>query len=170
MQLRTRQNHMIDFLFPAALLFVFAVSALTVILLAANIYRSTTAHSSLNHTAQASLAYISEKIHQNDMSQDVSIGIYNGCEALILEQTYNQASYRTYIYVYENELKELFAKKDTEFPPSTGKTIFTVEDFSMETVKDGLFRFSCTDAGGQAASAVVGIHSRNSSMQKGEQP
>lgn len=161
MQLRTRQTHMIDFLFPVALLFVFAVSALTVILLAADIYRSTTAHSSLNYTARTSLSYISEKIHQNDTGGQVSIGIYDGCDALILEQEYNQTAYRTYIYVYENELKELFAKKDTEFPASTGKTILAVEDFSMDTVKNGVFRFSCTDADGQTASTVVGVHSGN---------
>ncbi len=160
MQLRTRQNHIIDFLFPVALLFVFAVSALTVLLLAANIYRSTTAHSSLNYTARTSLSYISEKIRQNDTHGNVSLGVYDGCDALILEQTYNEASYRTYIYVYENELKELFAKKEAEFPASTGKTILTVEDFSMDTVENGLFRFSCTDTDGQTSSAIVGIRSR----------
>ena len=159
MQLRTRQNHMIDFLFPVALLFVFAVSALAVILLAADIYRSTTADSSLNYTARTSLSYISEKIHQNDTGGDVSIGVYDGCDALILEQEYNQAAYRTYIYVYENELKELFSKKEAEFPASTGKTILSVEDFSMDMVKDGVFRFSCTDSDGQTASTVVGVHS-----------
>ena len=48
MRFRTQQNHMIDFLFPVALFFVFAVSAMTVILLATGIYRSTTEHSSLD--------------------------------------------------------------------------------------------------------------------------
>ena len=48
MRFRTQQNHMIDFLFPVALFFVFAVSAMTVILLATGIYRSTTEHSSRN--------------------------------------------------------------------------------------------------------------------------
>lgn len=161
MRLRTRQNHMIDFLFPVALLFVFAVSALAVILLAANIYRSTTASSSLNYTARTSLSYISEKIHQNDISGDVSLSVYDGCEALVLEQTYNEQSYRTYIYVYENELKELFAKKGAEFPASTGRTILPVEDFSMDTVKDGVFRFSCTDTDGQTSSTIVGVRSRD---------
>ncbi len=50
MRFRVKQRHMIDFLFPVALFFVFALSALTVILLATQIYKSTTENSSLNYT------------------------------------------------------------------------------------------------------------------------
>ena len=59
MQNKPRQNHMVDFLFPVALLFVFALSALTVILLATRVYQTTTENSSLNYTARTSLSYIS---------------------------------------------------------------------------------------------------------------
>lgn len=163
MQLRTRQNHMIDFLFPVALLFVFAVSSLAVILLATEVYRSTTEHSSLNYTARTSLAYISEKIHQNDSGGDVFLDVCDGCDTLILQQEYNGTVYKTYIYEHENELKELFAKDGLEFQASMGKTILDVEDFSMGTVKDGVFRFSCTDADGQKASTVVGIRTGRTS-------
>ncbi len=160
MRFRTQQNHMIDFLFPVALFFVFAVSAMTVILLATGIYRSTTEHSSLNYTARTSLAYICEKIHQNDTSGDVSLGTFDGCDALILKQTRQKDTYQTYIYVYENELKELFIKDGVEAPAKSGKTILAVEDFSMETVKDGVFRFTCTDADGNQDSMIAGIRSR----------
>ena len=50
MRFHTQRKHMIDFLFSVALFFVFALSALIVILLAARIYQSTTEHSSLNYT------------------------------------------------------------------------------------------------------------------------
>ena len=73
MRFRLKQRHMIDFLFPVALFFVFALSALTVILLATQIYRSTTENSSLNYTARTSLSYISEKVHQNDSRQSISL-------------------------------------------------------------------------------------------------
>ena len=45
MQSRTKRKHMIDFLFPTALFFVFALSALTVILIAARIYHVLTLRS-----------------------------------------------------------------------------------------------------------------------------
>lgn len=160
MRFRIQQNHMIDFLFPVALFFVFAVSAMTVILLATGIYRSTTEHSSLNYTARTSLAYICEKIHQNDINGDVVLGTFDGCDALILKQPRREDTYQTYIYVYENELKELFIKVGVDAPAKSGKTILAVEDFSMETVKDGMFRFTCTDADGNRDSMIAGIRSR----------
>ena len=66
MKFRTRQKHIIDFIFPVALFFVFALCALTVLLLSARIYQSTTDSSSRNYTARTGLSYVSEKIHQND--------------------------------------------------------------------------------------------------------
>lgn len=160
MRFRIQQNHMIDFLFPVALFFVFAVSAMTVILLATGVYRSTTEHSSLNYTARTSLAYICEKIHQNDINGDVVLGTFDGCDALILKPPRREDTYQTYIYVYENELKELFIKDGVDAPAKSGKTILAVEDFSMETVKDGMFRFTCTDADGNRDSMIAGIRSR----------
>lgn len=160
MRFRIQQNHMIDFLFPVALFFVFAVSAMTVILLATGVYRSTTEHSSLNYTARTSLAYICEKIHQNDINGDVVLGTFDGCDALILKQPRREDTYQTYIYVYENELKELFIKVGVDAPAKSGKTILAVEDFSMEAVRDGLFRFTCTDANGNRDSMIAGTRSQ----------
>lgn len=161
MRFRTQQNHMIDFLFPVALFFVFAVSAMTVILLATGIYRSTTEHSSLNYTARTSLSYICEKIHQNDIDGDVAIGSFDGCDALILKQTHQEDTYRTYIYVQDRKLKELFVKDSVPASAENGRIILAVEDFSMDTIKDGVFRFTCTDSNGNQDAIIVGIRSRN---------
>ena len=159
MRFRTQKNHMIDYLFPVALFFVFAVSALTVILLATNIYRSATEHSSLNYTAGTTLSYISEKIHQSDENGSISIGTFDGLDALILEQEYNGTSYFTYIYTDENELKELFVKEGVQADASSGRPILQVKSFEMEPVSDHTFRFTCTDEAGQNASSIVSTRS-----------
>ena len=109
MRFQTKQKHMIDFLFPVALFFVFALSALTVILLAARIYQSTTESSSLNYTARTSLSYINEKIHQNDCDGAVYLDEFDGCQALVMEQAHNNERYYTYIYIYGQELKGITA-------------------------------------------------------------
>ena len=64
MNIGKQRNHVIDFIFPISLFFVFAVSSLVVILLAANIYRSTTRESIDQDASRTVLSYISEKIHQ----------------------------------------------------------------------------------------------------------
>lgn len=160
MRFRVKQRHMIDFLFPVALFFVFALSALTVILLATRIYQSTTENSSLNYTSRTSLSYISEKIHQNDLENGVSLGSFDGCDALVLKQEIDDTVYFTYIYSYQNELKEIFLKEGAETHAAAGQTILNVQDFSMKQIAEGLFSFQCTDEAGQTASTTVCVRSR----------
>ena len=159
MRFRSQKNHMIDFLFPIALFFVFAVSALTVILLAANIYRSATEHSSLNYTAGTSLSYITEKIHQSDENGNVSLGSFDGRDALILKQEYDETLYFTYIYTDGNTLKELYVKDGTQVNAASGKPILTVKSFHMDIVNEHAFRFTCVDEKNQKASSIVSVRS-----------
>lgn len=159
MRFKLQRNHMIDFLFPIALFFVFAVSAIVVILLAARIYESTTEASALNDTSRTSLSYVSEKIHQNDSGGDISLGTFDGCDALIMVHDGDMNGYTTYIYVHGNQLKELLAKNDAIANASVGKTIMEVENFEMNVAGDGLLRFACTDADGQEVSTIVAVRS-----------
>ena len=99
MYMQDKKKHMIDFLFPVVLFFVFTLSALTVILLAAGIYQSTTEESSLNDSARTSLSYISEKLHQSDAADSVSIGTFDGCEALILKHSSDDDDYLSLIHI-----------------------------------------------------------------------
>lgn len=160
MGFRLKRRHMIDFLFPIALFFVFALSALTLILLAARIYQSTTENSSLQYTSRTGLAYISEKVHQNDENGTVYLGSFDGCDALVLEQEYEEETYYTYIYISEQNLKELFIKEGAEADAEDGRTILEVQDFTTEQISDKLFRFECTDMKERTSSIVIGVRSR----------
>lgn len=84
-----QRNHVIDFIFPISLFFVFAVSSLVVILLAANIYQSTTRESIDQDASRTILSYISEKIHQGDFEGSVSIDTLEDKPCLLLEETIN---------------------------------------------------------------------------------
>lgn len=155
MKFRTKQKHMIEVIFPITLFFIFALSALIVLLLAAQVYQSTTENSSANHTSQIALSYVNEKIHQNDVNGQITIGKLNGQDALVITQEYDNSIYNTYIYTWNHELKELFVKKDTAVDLSAGTTILKVNDFSMMKLDNKLFRFSCTDANNHVDSIVV---------------
>lgn len=160
MHLKAKQNHMIDFLFPIALFFVFAVSTLSVILLATEIYKNIVQDSSMSDTSRTSLAYISEKLHQSDGTGNIYLENTNGLDTLIIEQTYENSIYRTYIYAYEHTLKEQFIKDGTAFVPANGTTILPVTAFDMRELKSGLFSFSCTDDTGHTTDALVYVKSR----------
>lgn len=157
MSMQNKQKHMIDFLFPTVLFFIFTLSALTVILLAAGIYQSATEESSLNDSSRTSLSYITEKLHQSDAADSVSLGTLDGNDALILKQSYEDNNYYTYIYAYNDELKELFVSEDAEAGAEDGKTILKIKDFKINRVSDTLLQFECTDTQQQKASVVVGV-------------
>lgn len=161
MSMHTRQepHHLIDFLFPAALLFVFAFSAVSVILLATGVYQDTAAHSARSYTAETALAYLTEKVHQNDGNGTVEAGTFEGCPALIFRQSYNDSDYSTYIYAYDQELRELFVKDGTPAELSDGKAILEIQDLEISNLGDGLFAFSCTNTDGHTVRTVV--HSRS---------
>ena len=165
MRLKNRNaNHMIEFIFPLVLFLVFAISALTVLLLATNIYRKTTENSRLNFTSQTAIAYIEEKIHQSDnLAADeyggdtscVSIGEFAGTDALMISQEVNGAAYITCIYEYDGELREIFTQSLDDALPESGRSIIKTQDFAMEELSYGLYRFTCTDADGRTTEACI---------------
>lgn len=159
MKFQRKQKHMIDVIFPVSLFFVFALCALTVLLLAARIYQSTTENSSFNNTARTGLSYISEKIHQNDTDGNIRIGSLEDEPALIMEQMYDGSTYYTYIYFYENTIRELFLKKGGTAELSSGTKILDVKEFSMKQIDENLFEFHCATTDGAKDSIAVAVRS-----------
>lgn len=155
MKFHTRQKHMIDLIFPISLFFVFAASSLAVLLLAANIYGSSTRQIQANDENRTSLSYIAQKIRQNDAGGAISVESIDGTDCLVLKAVYDNADYITYIYKYDDELKELFFKEGIDVSLSSGKTIMKVSDLTMKQTGDHLFRFTSTDKDGKEDSLII---------------
>ncbi|MDD3402352.1 MAG: DUF4860 domain-containing protein [Hespellia sp.] len=160
MQLQREKKHVIDFLFPIALLFVFAASSFVVIILAANIYSHTTTASSEHYDTRTPVSYVTEKIRQADLHGQVSIGTFDGLESLVLSQQYGEKSYTTYIYAYDGTLMELFIQDGVQAKAKDGTEIMEVNVFHMEETRPGLLRISCESAEGKTMSAYVSFLSR----------
>lgn len=159
MRFRIQQNHRMDFLFPILLFFLFALTALSVLLMATGIYQSITDRSTHSYTARTSLAYINEKLHQSDCGGQVQLGTLDGCEALVIQQQLEGQNYTTYIYAYEGELRELFLKEGAAASARTGTCITEISAFAVEEVAGNLFRIHCQDKDGREESLLVHIHS-----------
>ena len=153
MRFQSRKHHIIDILFPISLYFVFTVSALTVLLLATHVYRTTTENSALNFNANTSLSYITEGA--------VSIGSFDGHQALILKQHYNDTEYVTYIYVSEGNLMELYTKSSADVDVGSGKVILPLQSLDMEMSQSDLLHLTCTDAQGHTIASYISIHSES---------
>ena len=157
MKSHSSEQHMMDIMFPMALLVVFLLSAMLVLLLASDLYGRITMQSAKTNNARIAVSYLTEKVHQNDASGTVRIDRLADTEALVLEHRENGADYCTYIYFYDNALRELMIKKNFEPDLDRGRKILSLKDFQAEQVSDSLIHFSCADEKENSTSVYVAV-------------
>ncbi len=155
MRVRNRNKHVIDLVFPIALFFVFVVSALMVVMLAANVYGNNTDALQVNDESRTALSYVSEKVRQSDAGGGMKIIDIEGTQCLSLPAEYGGNDYVTYIYKYGGALKELFVRNDAPISLKSGTDIAEISDMSMEEEEKGLYRFTIIDSEGKASSLTL---------------
>ena len=154
MEFRTNR-HVIDLVFPIAVFFVFTASSLAVLMLAANIYHTQTTDADNNYMTRTSLAYVSEKIRQNDANGGISVRTVEDRSCLAIESVSYDVSYTTYIYEYEGTLKELFIRDDAKLRLKDGKDIMEISSLTILQIDDRLYQFITVDSQDREDSLVV---------------
>lgn len=144
MRFRRSEKHAINLIFPLAVLFVFAASSLLVLILSAHIYAGQTSHAKSNYQNYTPLAYITEKVHQNDTSGSISVQELDGTTCLALKGTSSGISYTTYLYVSDGWLKELLIRDGTKASLSSGKKIIEAKDLTIEELKPQVYQITIT--------------------------
>lgn len=151
-----REKHFIvDVLFVLALFGLFAVSALILVTIGANVYKRTVDDMSANYETRTSVSYIAEKIRQNDTlslsSEDgISITELSREPALLLEQDINGEAFYTYLYYYDGYLKELFVRKGSFIGSNSltaGQNIMELSSFSLKQPMPQLISIQMTTPG-----------------------
>ena len=155
MRFQARQRHVIDLIFPIALFFVFAVSSFSVLILAADIYASTTDRLSTNDENRTALSYISEKIRQNDSNGAIDTVSVDGTDCLAFSAVYNGTPCTTYIYVYDGILKELFINDGIPVSLKNGRDIMPIASLSIDRLEDHVSLFTTVDSTGTESSVIA---------------
>lgn len=150
-----RNSHIIDIIFALALFCVFAASALLVVLIGAKVYQSATAAMDENFDTRTSLTYIATKIRQNDAAGAVFLTELEGAPALAIEQEIDGESYRTYIYHFDGELREIFTMSEIDALVSDGQFIMDLPGLKMEDCGGNLLRFTSVDGNGREISLNI---------------
>ncbi|MBO4899687.1 MAG: DUF4860 domain-containing protein [Lachnospiraceae bacterium] len=158
MEFNGERKHMVDILFVLTLFFVFALSALTLVVLGANVYRSTVNHMDESFTDRTSYAYVTQKLRQNDESGALSVGEFGGCNACIITQEINNTIYNTYIYAYDGYLCELLTRADMDMGPEDGTRILELNDFEIEQITPKLSKIHLSFTDGEEMSVYVSTH------------
>ena len=157
--MKHEKRFIVDVLFVLALFGVFTISALMLVTIGAEVYRHTVDDMRHNYETRTSVAYITEKIHQNDTlinnngswEGSVNISTLASEPALVLKQIINGEMYSTYLYLHDGYLKELFMKSGTylgEDTLSAGQEIMELSEFNMEQISDNLLSIKIVSSQG----------------------
>lgn len=164
--MRQGKHFLVDVLFVLALFGVFAVSALTLVTIGADVYQHTVQDMDSNYETRTTVAYITEKIRQNDVSAESGGGnacltTLNNVPALMLTHAVDEQQYCTYLYFHEGWLKELYIQKGFSFGGNTlnaGTTVMELDALNMQQLTPQLFSIELTTVDNVSHQFYVSTH------------
>lgn len=118
---------------------------ITMVMVAVCGYRASVSTQSKTNTQRRELSYISNKIHEMDVKDGVSIRENEFGDVLVLTDIAGDEIYETRIYLNEGKLYEEYAEASSEFNPQSANLISNTEKFDL-SMEDGLIRLE-TDSG-----------------------
>ncbi|MEE0955185.1 MAG: DUF4860 domain-containing protein [Eubacterium sp.] len=153
--------HHITFLFPLLIFGIFSLLAVTVVLFAARGYERSIKRADERSEENTAIAYVREKIRQNDEASAVSLEDFDGQTALCLTQSIEsgddsrKVSMHTYIYPYDGNLCELSVMDKVTASPEAGTPITPVRSFEISRVSDSVYKLTCAGSREHSETAYI---------------
>lgn len=132
------QRHSMETVFTMITFLVYALAMVVFVLLGASVYRSVTEQMQIHQAQRTAESYLREKIRQNDCAGAVSIRELQGRQVLQIEETIQNQKYRTYIYVEDGELRELFLPAGKKLQLQNGTPLFAMQKITFQETENGL--------------------------------
>lgn len=154
-----QQKHIIDLLFVITLFFIFALSAIFLITIGANVYGQTVNAMGQNFNTRTSIAYLTEKIRQADQENCCHIGELDGIPAISISTSTANTTYITYLYEYDGYIRELTVSEKVSLSPSAGQEILPVSSFQLHQINDNLFSCNISVDKEQSYQLFISLHS-----------
>lgn len=159
---RNQEKHFIvDILFVLALFGVFAVSALALVTIGADVYQHTVEDMGVNYESRTAVSYIMEKVRQNDTAGSISLTTLEDVPALRMLSRVEDETYCTYLYLYDGHLKELFMREGASLGGQVtpaGTDIMELKDLALSYAGENLIQVSLQTASGESHTFYVHIH------------
>ncbi|MDR3307731.1 MAG: DUF4860 domain-containing protein [Coriobacteriales bacterium] len=125
-----------------ALFCVYAVSALILCVLGANIYKDTTATMHENYDLRTGVLYVAEKTRQNDVAEGVRVDTLNGADALVFTEQRTGKGYETWIFVDKGVLYEEMVASGSAVQITAGQAIMPMRSMALDLVDGNLLTVS----------------------------
>ena len=102
-----RSRHATDLIFVLSLFCLFTVLSLFVVIQGADVYQGISREMSANYSARGTVAYLTEKVRQNDRENGVAVKEIGGEPALVFSEEIGGEVYETWSYLYGGSLREM---------------------------------------------------------------
>lgn len=151
------RKHNIDIMFLMILFLIFTFSAVSVLLMAVNSYRSVVYANESNADTRTAVAYIREAVRQHDSAGAIDISTIDGIDCIRMSEG---GEYYRYIYEYDGYLMELEAKEGSGATADFGSKILQINalEVSMENSSDTI-DVDIENANGEKEHVTIGIKS-----------
>lgn len=149
----------IQFIFVMFLFLIIVILSVMIITLGKNIYNNINDDRGSNYELRVSISYIANRIRQADKSNAVQIKELNGNSAVVIKESYDDCSYETWIYYYDNYIYEILIDEGDSFELTDGMKILEVEKFNILKLNSNLFEFSAKNKLG-SAELVLSMYSK----------
>lgn len=159
--MKQEKHFIVDILFVLALFGVFAVSALALVTIGADVYQHTVEDMSVNYESRTAVSYIMEKVRQNDTAGSISLTTLDDVPALCMLSQIEEDTYCTYLYLYDGHLKELFMREGTSLGGQVlpaGTDIMELQDLELSYAADDLIKVSLQTASGEVHTFYIHVH------------
>lgn len=153
------KQHITDIIFMLSLFCVFAVLALFVVVLGADVYKGISADMDQNDRARTSVAYLTEKMRQNDVPGGVAVDRMGGGDALVLKKNVGGKRYETWIFAADGSLRELTVAEGTQPTAEAGQEILDAASLKVIREEGNLFKITVEDSSGNEFEGAVALKS-----------
>lgn len=150
-------SHSMQGVFVFVLLGLFAVMSTLMVLLGAQMYRSTVDNATENSENRLLGAYVRSMVRAQDGARSVKVERHNNTSTLALYEDIDGETYVTWLYLYDKCLYEQFTSADNEFELDSGTEIGPATQF-VPVLKDGLLSVFITDAEYVDCSVKIALH------------
>lgn len=155
-------RRVVDVLFALALFCVFAAASLIVVLIGANVYRSTVDRMEIGFEINTSLTFVSTRIRQHDQAGGVRIdqlGQGQGQNAIVFRQEIGERAFDTWLYYHDGALREITISADgpVEFRPESGQELARIHAFEIEMAYDRLIAITAHSSYDVYSRILVGL-------------
>lgn len=119
----------------ALLVFVaFALCVLLVLLFGAKVYRGLVDRGEESFRSRTAAQYVTTRVRQ---AECVSVADFEGCQALVIPEKIDGATYLTRVYCYDGYIRELFCGENAALSPEDGEKVLPGESLAF-SIEDGL--------------------------------